>query len=298
MTDASSRMQIGTLAVIGVGLIGGSFSLALKRAGMVRRVIGVGRTRANLDAALRLGVIDEASTDPASAVSQADVVFLAAPVGQFPELMAQIAPALREQTIVTDGGSTKQDVIAYAKRFLGEHFRRFVAAHPIAGTERSGAAAAFPDLYRDRNVILAPQPQTDSAAVALVRGAWEACGANVIELDAARHDEIFAAVSHLPHVIAFALVSMLAKRGDARTLLGFSGGGLRDTVRIAGSSPEMWRDICIANRDALLKLLDDYAKELELARGAIENGDGDALETLFERARDARQRWLLKEQAS
>jgi prephenate dehydrogenase len=298
MSDARPRIEIGTLAVIGVGLIGGSFSLALKRAGIVRRVIGVGRTQANLDIAMRLGVIDEASTDSAAAVSQADVVLLASPVGQFPELMAQIAPALTKHTVVTDGGSTKQDVIAYAKRFLGEHFRRFVPAHPIAGTERSGAAAAFPDLYRERNVILAPQAETDSAAVTLVRGAWEACGANVIELDAARHDEIFAAVSHLPHVIAFALVSMLAKRPEARTLLGFSGGGLRDTVRIAGSSPEMWRDICIANRDALLKLLDDYAKELELARGAIENADADALETMFERARDARQRWLLKEQTS
>jgi prephenate dehydrogenase len=298
MSDARPAIQIGTLAVIGVGLIGGSFSLALKRAGIVQRVIGVGRTQANLDTAVGLGVIDEASTDPGSAAARADVVLLASPVGQFPELMSRIAPALREHTIVTDGGSTKQDVIAYARRFLGAHFRRFVPAHPIAGTERSGAAAAFPDLYRERNVIIAPQPETDSAAVNLVRAAWQACGANVVELDAARHDEIFAAVSHLPHVIAFALVSMLAKRPDARTLLGFSGGGLRDTVRIAGSSPEMWRDICIANRPALLKLLDDYGKELELARGAIENGDGDALETIFERARDARQRWLLKEQAS
>jgi prephenate dehydrogenase len=298
MSDARPPIRIDTLAVVGVGLIGGSFSLALKRAGIVRRVIGVGRTQANLDTAVGLGVIDEASTDPAAAAARADVVLLASPVGQFPALMSQIAPALREHTIVTDGGSTKQDVIAYARRFLGAHFGRFVPAHPIAGTERSGAAAAFAELYRDRNVILAPQAETDSAAVNLVREAWQACGANVVELDAARHDEIFAAVSHLPHVIAFALVSMLAKRPDARTLLGFSGGGLRDTVRIAGSSPEMWRDICIANRAALLKLLDDYGKELELARGAIENGDGDALETIFERARDARQRWLLKEQAS
>ena len=298
MTDTRPRIRIGTLAVIGVGLIGGSFSLALKRAGIVQRVIGVGRTQANLDTALGLGVIDEASTDPAAAATRADLVLLASPVGQFPELMSQIAPVLGERTVVTDGGSTKQDVIAYARRFLGAHFRRFVPAHPIAGTEQSGAAAAFPDLYRDRNVIVAPQPETDSGALNLVRAAWEACGANVIELDAARHDEIFAAVSHLPHVVAFALVSMLAKRPDARTLLGFSGGGLRDTVRIAGSSPEMWRDICMANRTALLKLLDDYAKELELARGAIENGDGDALETIFERARDARQRWLLKERAS
>jgi prephenate dehydrogenase len=298
MSAETARIEIGTLVVIGVGLIGGSFSLALKRAGLVRRVIGVGRSRENLDSALSLGVIDEAMIDPAAAVARADFVLLATPVGQFPELMSQIAPALREETIVTDGGSTKQDVIAYARRFLGARFKRFVPAHPIAGTERSGAAAAFPELYRDRNVILAPQPETDASALEAVRAAWQACGAQVIELEAARHDEIFAAVSHLPHVVAFALVSMLAKRPDARVLLGFSGGGLRDTVRIAGSSPEMWRDICIANRDALLVLIDNYAKELELARGAIESGDADALETLFERARDARARWLVKEQPS
>jgi prephenate dehydrogenase len=222
-------------------------------------------------------------------------VLIATPVGQMPEVMAHIAPALSRRTVVTDGGSTKQDVIAYAKRFLGEHFERFVPAHPIAGTERSGAAAAFPELYRDRNVILAPQPETSASALELVRSAWQACGAQIVELDAKRHDEIFAAVSHLPHVIAFALVSMLAKRDDAATLLGFSGGGLRDTVRIAGSSPEMWRDICIANRDALISLLDDYVQELERARGAIQSGDGNALEGMFERARTARRRWLLKE---
>ena len=292
MSDAS---RIGKLVVVGVGLIGGSFALALKEAGRVGRVTGVGRSRENLEAALELGVIDEATGDAAQAVRDADLVLIATPVGQMPEVMAHIAPALSRRTVVTDGGSTKQDVIAYAKRFLGEHFERFVPAHPIAGTERSGAAAAFPELYRDRNVILAPQPETSASALELVRSAWQACGAQIVELDAKRHDEIFAAVSHLPHVIAFALVSMLAKRDDAATLLGFSGGGLRDTVRIAGSSPEMWRDICIANRDALIGLLDDYVQELERARGAIQSGDGNALEGMFERARTARRRWLLKE---
>jgi len=293
VSDPAAR--IGKLVVVGVGLIGGSFALALKEAGRVGRVVGVGRSRENLDAAIELGVIDEAIGDAAQAVRDADLVLIATPVGQMPEVMAHIAPALGRSTVVTDGGSTKQDVIAYARRFLGAHFERFVPAHPIAGTERSGAAAAFPGLYRDRNVILAPQPETSASALALVRSAWQACGAQIVELDAKRHDEIFAAVSHLPHVVAFALVSMLAKRDDAATLLGFSGGGLRDTVRIAGSSPEMWRDICIANRDALITLLDDYVQELERARGAIQSGDGNALEGMFERARTARRRWLLKE---
>ena len=289
--------QIGKLAIVGVGLIGGSFALALKKAGRVERVVGVGRTRSNLDAALERGVIDEASEHMASAVRDADLVLIATPVGQMPEVMAQIAPALGERTVLTDGGSTKQDVIAYAKRFLGRHFERFVPAHPIAGTEKSGATAAFPELYVDRNVILAPQPETRPEAARLVRDAWEACGARVVELEAHTHDEIFAAVSHLPHVVAFALVAMLAKRPDAATLLGFSGGGLRDTVRIAGSSPEMWRDICMANRVALTQLMDDYVKELELARAALESGDGHALEKMFDTAREARRRWLLKEQA-
>jgi prephenate dehydrogenase len=289
------KPRIRTLAVIGVGLIGGSFALALKKARMVEHVVGVGRTRRNLAEAARLGVIDEPCYDAAVAVRDASFVFLGTPVGQMPEVMAQIAPVLPMSAVITDGGSTKQDVIAYAKRFLGEHIDRFVPSHPIAGTEKSGASAAFAELYRDRNVILVPQPETRRAAVRVVREVWEACGARIVRLDAKTHDEIFAAVSHLPHVIAFALVSMLAKRRNAATLLGFSGGGLRDTVRIAGSSPEMWRDICIANREALVDLLDDYAEELEIARGAILGGDAGALTDMFERARTARQRWLLKE---
>jgi prephenate dehydrogenase len=293
----SARPKIGKLVVIGVGLIGGSFSLALKKAKAVKHVVGVGRTRKNLNAALRLGVIDEASRDAASAVRDADLVLIGTPVGQMSEVMAQIAPALGAKTVVTDGGSTKQDVIAYARRFLDGHFERFVPAHPIAGTEKSGADAAFAELFRDRNVILAPQPETKASAVTLVRSAWEACGARIVRLDARRHDEIFAAVSHLPHVIAFSLVSMLAKRDDAATLLGHSGAGLRDTVRIAGSSPEMWRDICVANRVALTELLDDYMDELEIARSAIQNADAAGLCEMFERARDARSRWLVKKSA-
>ncbi|HEV7390538.1 MAG TPA: prephenate dehydrogenase/arogenate dehydrogenase family protein, partial [Burkholderiales bacterium] len=266
----------------------------LKKARVVRRVVGVGRTKKNLDTARRLGVIDESSRDAASAVRDADLVLIGTPVGQMPEVMAEIAPALGEATVVTDGGSTKQNVIAHARRFLGAHFERFVPSHPIAGTENSGAASAFAELYRDRNVIMVPQIETKASAVRLVRAAWEACGARIVRLDARQHDEIFAAVSHLPHVVAFALVSMLAKRRDAQMLLGYSGGGLRDTVRIAGSSPEMWRDICMANREALLELLDSYSDELELARGAIESADGDALIEMFRRARTARSRWLLK----
>lgn len=287
-----AKFKIGKLVVIGIGLIGGSFALALKQAKAVKHVVGVGRTRKNLNAALRLGIIDEVCTDAARAVEGADLVLLGTPVGQMPEIMARIAPHLSAHTVISDGGSTKQDVIAYARRLLGEHFPRFVPAHPIAGTEKSGAAAAFAGLYRSKNLILTPQPETSARAMRLVRAAWERCGARIVRLEAEEHDAIFAAVSHLPHVVAFALVNALARRPNPRRLFGFSGGGLRDTVRIAGSSPEMWRDICIANRTALLAALDDYEGELELIRSAIESGDAAALERMFGQARAARARWL------
>jgi len=290
----AGKFKINKLVIIGVGLIGASFALALKRARAVKHVVGVGRTRANLSAARRLKVIDEMQSDPARAVRDADLVLLATPVGQMAAVMAAVAPYLPPRAVVTDGGSTKRDVIACARRFLGANFRRFVPAHPIAGTEQSGAAAGFAELYRDRCVVLTPQAETDADAVRLVKRAWTSCGARVITLGAEEHDAIFAGVSHLPHVVAFALVNSLAQRRDARRVLGFSGGGLRDTVRIAGSSPEMWADICVANRDVLLAALDDYEDALEEARGAIEQGDAEALKRLFERARAAREKWLLK----
>lgn len=290
----AGKFKINKLVIIGVGLIGASFALALKRTRAVKHVVGVGRTRANLSAARRLKVIDEIQSDPARAVRDADLVLLATPVGQMAAVMAAVAPYLPPRAVVTDGGSTKRDVIACARRFLGANFRRFVPAHPIAGTEQSGAAAGFAELYRDRCVVLTPQAETDADAVRLVKRAWTSCGARVITLGAEEHDAIFAAVSHLPHVVAFALVNSLAQRRDARRVLGFSGGGLRDTVRIAGSSPEMWADICVANRDVLLAALDDYEDALEEARGAIEQGDAEALKRLFQRARLARERWLIK----
>ncbi len=289
-----AKLRINKLVVIGVGLIGGSFALALKKSRIVKQVVGVGRSRKNLQVALRLGVIDKAETDAARAVVDADLVLIGAPVGQMPGIFARIAPALPRHAVVTDAGSTKQDVIAAARRHLGAHFAQFVPAHPIAGTEHSGAAAAFPELFRDRNLILLPQKETKAAAVRLVRAAWLACGARIVRLEAAEHDEIFGAVSHLPHVVAFALVNLLAQRRDAKRLLGFSGGGLRDTVRIAGSSPEMWRDICIANRAALVPLVDAYISELEAARAALAAGDGESLEQMFSTAQRARARWLLK----
>jgi len=289
-----ARLKIGKLVIIGTGLIGGSFAMALKRARVVRHVVGVGRTRRNLADALRLKVIDEASVDAASAVEGADFVLLATPVGQMPAVMSAIAPRLPGAAIVTDAGSTKRDVVECARRFLGSRLGRFVPGHPIAGTENSGATAAFPELFRERDVILTPLRETAAAATRRVRQAWEACGARVTQLDPAAHDAILAAVSHLPHVIAFTLVNLLAHGRDPGRYFGLSAGGLRDTVRIAGSSPEMWADICVANRDALLDALDAYESELEDVRAAIDRADGAALRRLFRQARGAREKWLVK----
>jgi prephenate dehydrogenase len=292
-TTMATGLKIGKLVVIGVGLIGGSFAFALKKARAVAHVTGVGRTRRNLAVARRRGIIDEIAEDAARAVKDADFVLLGMPVGQMPEVMAQMAPHLPDRAVITDAGSTKQDVVAHARRFLADHFARFVPAHPIAGDEKSGAGAARADLFRGCRVIVTPQPETSARALRVVRSAWRRCGAQLVALGAREHDEIFAAVSHLPHVVAFALVNTLARRPDGRRLFALAGGGLRDTVRIAGSSPEMWRDICVANREALLGALDDYEAELERVRVAIENADGDALGELFEQARTARSRWLL-----
>ncbi|MFO1324254.1 MAG: prephenate dehydrogenase/arogenate dehydrogenase family protein [Burkholderiales bacterium] len=280
--------------VVGVGLIGGSCSLALKRAGAVGHVVGVGRTRANLDTALTLGVVDRAWTLAdawTGELADADVVLVATPVAQFPALFAAIAPRIGAATVVTDAGSTKQDVIAAARAAFGAKLPAFVPGHPIAGTEHTGAAAAFPSLFDGRTVVLTPLPETAPAATERVASLWRACGAHVSTLAADRHDAIFAAVSHLPHVLAFALVAELAARPDAAAYFDHAAGGFRDFTRIAGSSPEMWRDIALANRDALLSEIDTYADALAAARALIAEGDGEALAEMFAQASVARRAW-------
>jgi prephenate dehydrogenase len=286
---------LGKLVVVGVGLIGGSFALALRNAGAVRSVVGIGRSEENLASAQRLGITDRTYTMAQAwqaELREADLVLLAAPVGQMPELFAAIAPHLGATTIVTDGGSTKQDVIAAARASLGASLPRFVPGHPVAGTEHSGAAAAFASLYRDRNVILTPLAETLPEAVAEVHERWTQCGGNVCLLDAARHDALFAAVSHLPHALAFALVAELAARPDANDYFRYAAGGFRDFTRLASSHPEMWRDICFANRDALRTELAAYRASLDRIDRMLATGDGPALERFFAAARDARTAWL------
>jgi prephenate dehydrogenase len=292
---AARGLRVNRLAVLGVGLIGGSVALALKQARAVRQVSGFGRTRRNLAQALRSGVIDEIANTPAQAVAGADVVLIATPVGQMPELMAQIAPHLASDAVITDAGSTKQDVIACARRHLARHLERFVPGHPIAGAEKSGAAAAQPTLFRDHNVILTPDDATAAAAVRRVTALWRATGATVKKMDAQTHDRLLALVSHLPHVLSYALVDDVASRDDARRIFGFAAGGFRDFTRIAGSSPEMWSDICVANRDALLAELSVYQQHLDRLRRLIKTRDRAGLTEVFERARGARKKWLVRQ---
>jgi prephenate dehydrogenase len=290
--QALSELSIGKLAVFGVGLIGGSFAAALKSAGMVQRVAGVGRSRGNLERALALGLIDEIAEDAAGALAGADLALVAVPVQQTEAVLEQIAAHFSPACVVTDAGSTKQDVVAAARRALGPGVARFVPAHPIAGAELSGAEAASATLYRDRLVVLTPLPETEPGACSVVETLWRGCGARPVQMTPQRHDEVFAAVSHLPHALAFALVHMLAGRADAQQLFALAGAGFRDFTRIAGSSPEMWRDICLANRDALGAEIAAFQHALAALASHLERGDGQAVERLFEAARVARGRWL------
>ena len=284
--------HIGTLAIIGVGLIGGSLSLALKAKGAVDRVIGVGRSAANLDEALRLGIIDAIATLEEAA--QADIIFVATPVAQMPQVFAALAPHLGATSVITDGGSTKQDVIAAARLALGAKFDQFVAAHPIAGTEKTGASAAFPTLYEQRKIVICAEADTNSEAVERVAAMWRITGAEIHPMSAAEHDDIFAAVSHLPHLLAFALVDMLAGMPRADQYFNYAASGFRDFTRIAAGSPEMWRDISAANRVALREQLRQYRERLDAFDAWLADAapaDVKAIEQSYTRAATARRAW-------
>ena len=280
------------VAIQGVGLIGGSFALALKEARLCAHVVGAGRNGANLKLALERGIIDSIAADAVAAAHGADLVLLAAPLAQFPKLFRDIAPVLGPKAIVTDGGSTKRDVVAAARAALGKKIAQFVPAHPIAGGEKSGAGAASAELFRGKRVILTPLSENSDATERKAVEAWSACGAHVMRMDPEEHDAILGAVSHLPHLLAYALVHEFCAREDASRLFALAGGGFRDFTRIASSHPEMWRDICIANRDHLLEELKKYGTALDSMAKLLEAGDGAALEKLFAEARAARERWI------
>ena len=287
-------MLFQRVAVVGVGLIGGSFALALKQAKACGHVVGVGRNPVNLKLALERGIIDSIEGDPARAAEDADLIFISAPVGQFGTIFQKIGDSLKPGAILTDAGSTKRDVIEAARQALKKKAAQFVPAHPIAGAEKSGAGAANAELFRGRRVVITPLKENPAQAVERVNQAWSTCGARTSQMSPEQHDAVFAAVSHLPHLLAFALVHEVAGRKNANELFSFAAGGFRDFTRIASSHPEMWRDICVANADKLGAELASYAKKLAAVKKLVTRRDGRALEKLFDEARDARENWLQK----
>lgn len=280
--------MIRRLAILGVGLIGGSLARALRDAGHVQEIVGYGRSLANLQRAVELGVVDRIETSLPSAVQGADLVVLATPVGTMPEMLSAIAPYLGQETVVTDVGSVKGAVVNAARHALAAKLAAFVPGHPIAGTERSGVEASFASLYVGRRVVLTPLPENRPEDIARVRAMWQAAGADVVTMSVEHHDEVLAATSHLPHMLAFALVDMLAQLDDRREVFAYAAGGFRDFTRIASSDPVMWRDIGLANRVALAQMLKSYRETLDRLIKAVESGDGQALQELFARAKTAR----------
>jgi prephenate dehydrogenase len=283
---------IEKLAIIGVGLIGGSTALALREAGMVKEVVGCGRSEANLAKAVELNILDHYTHQVAEAVQGADMVLLAVPLGAMRQTLVAMRGHLAPDAVVTDAGSVKGSVIDDLKRAFGEIPQFFVPGHPIAGTERSGAVAAFASLYRNRRVILTPLPETSGAALAAVERMWRQCGAEITHMSVAHHDEILAATSHLPHMLAFSLVDSLARLKENDEIFRYAAGGFRDFTRIASSNPVMWRDICLANQQALGQMLTRFADELHELAGLLERGDGEGLLQIFERAKQARDRYI------
>jgi len=284
MTAASAAPRV---ALVGTGMIGGSFALALKRAGAAARVVGFD-VRAEAAARARtLGIVDEVAATAAEAVRGADVVVLAVPVGATAAALEAIAPGLPDEALVTDVGSVKAPVLAAATARL-RHPARFVGAHPLAGTERSGPEAASATLFEGRRCLVVPHAAADAAKVEACAALWRATGARVTVVDAAAHDRAMAWVSHLPHAVAFALAAAVGEVASEEGLAGLYGGGFIDTTRIAASDPTMWRDVFRENRAAVLASLDGFERALAALRGAIERGDGAALAAAVERARAGR----------
>ena len=285
-------MLFRKVAVIGVGLIGGSFALALKEAKACGHVVGSGRSPSNMKLALERRVIDSIEGDPALAVEDADLVLIATPVGQFAAIFQKIASSLKPDAIVTDAGSTKREVVEAARKALKKKIGQFVPAHPIAGAEKSGVLAASAELFRGRRVVITPLPENSEQAVEKLNQAWSICGARTSRMTPEQHDEVFAVVSHLPHLLAFALVHEASSRENAAELFSYAAGGFRDFTRIASSHPEMWRDISLANADRLADELTRYSKKLGEVKKLLERKDAAALVKLFTEARAARDDWL------
>ena len=279
---------INKLCIIGVGLIGGSLARALKKAGAVGEVVGSGRVVAHLEKAKILGVIDRFETDISVAVNGCDMVVVAVPLGAMQSVFEKIAPVMTDDMVITDVGSAKESVVKAALAAFNVMPKSFVPGHPIAGTEQSGVDASFPELYKNRRIIITPLETSSNDAISKVRSMWQVCGADVVETSVAHHDEVLAATSHLPHMLAFSLVDTLAKMDAKNEIFDFAAGGFRDFTRIASSDPDMWRDICLANGGALVEMIGKFSDDLQLLSKAIENNDSAYLKETFSRAKKAR----------
>ena len=284
--------MINKLVIFGVGLIGGSLALALKQANYCQTIVGCSRNAEHLQTAVDLGVIDSFTTDPQAAVQEADMVLLAVPMGAMRRLLEQIKPALPSNAILTDAGSTKGSVVAEVEQVFGKDYSRFVPGHPIAGREKSGVEAAIADLYINKRVILTPLAHTDAEAVAKVAMMWKVTGAILEHMPVQLHDQVLAATSHLPHILAFSLVDTLLNLPMREDIFRYSAGGFRDFTRIASSDPVMWRDICLTNKDAILDVIGKLQADLSEFSAMIADQDGEGLHTRMARAKQARDSYI------
>lgn len=289
VTVEKAEPIIARLVVVGLGLIGGSFAKGLRESGLCREVVGVDLDPQSRKLAVELGVVDRCEDDLAKACVGADVIQLAVPILAMEKLLAKLAQLELGQAVLTDVGSAKGNVVRAAREAFGSRLPNFVPGHPIAGSEQSGVEASNAELFRRHKVILTPLAETDPAALALVDRLWRALGADVEHMQVERHDEVLAATSHLPHLLAFGLVDSLAKRNENLDIFRYAAGGFRDFTRIAGSDPVMWHDIFLANREAVLRTLDTFRSDLDALRDAVDAGDGHQLLGVFTRARVARE---------
>jgi prephenate dehydrogenase len=284
--------MINKLAIIGVGLIGGSLAQSLRLAGACKLVSGYGRNTENLEKAIELGVIDEYFTDISKVIFDADVIVIATPLTTYGPLLEEISHSIKPGAVITDVGSAKKCVIEDAKKILGKNIQQFIPGHPIAGKEKSGVSASSPDLFQNHMVILTPLSENLADDIQMISSMWETCGANIVTMSVEHHDLVLAATSHLPHILAYSLVSCLAKMKEEDDIFKYSAGGFKDFTRIASSNPEMWSDICISNQNNLLQVINQYKAQLDEISGMIKIRDKKGLEDLFSKAKITRDQFV------
>lgn len=290
-------LEFGKIVLFGVGLIGGSFALALKKANAVEEIVGFSRSPNSLKIAQEIGIIDRAGINPAHEIADADVIMFATPVQQIPTILEKIFPYLKNpNTILTDVGSSKLEIVQQARKIMKGKIGQFVPAHPIAGTEFSGPKAAFPELFQNKKLVLTPLKENKDEFLDRIKLAWRICGAEICELDPESHDTIFAGVSHLPHMLSFALVADLANRENSNLFFEFAASGFRDFTRIAASDAEMWRDICLSNRYTLIAEISYFQAVLNNMTVALATNDKKMLEQIFSQASQARNEWAKNKQ--